>query len=175
MPKNTSKFTPSGRDPLNGFKSGIYESFTPVEVLNAFASGTGPGVADDNGTPTPGTIECGHIVSMAASGGMELATSPDLSAAFSKMLWVVFSGDDDFSGSFVGAINCFHGGARFDTEKFNTAQTYTPGAPLVASAGLLTPKAAYNDHIQVLGYVGPRGVLSGVLDVLMPQSAGAGY
>jgi hypothetical protein len=172
--KLSQKFNVTGRDPINGAKAGIYESFQPVEVANALIAGSGPGVPDVNGTPTPGTIEPGHIVAMSASGDVALATSPDLSAAHSIMMWVVFSGDDDFSGSMVGQVNCFHGGARFDTEKFNVASSYTPGLPLIANGGSLDVKVLA-DNKQIVGYVGPRGVVNGVLDVFMPQSAGARY
>lgn len=174
--KLSQKFNLSGRDPINGAKAGIYESFTPVEVLNAYSTGVGPGVPDDNGTPTPGTIEPGHIISMAASGAIQLATSPLLNAALPIMMFVVFSGDDDFSGAASGTVNAIHGGCRFDTEKFNTAASYTPGAPLFASnatPGILTPKS-FGDNRQIVGFVGPRGVLNGVLDVFMPQTTGSG-
>ena len=172
--KLSQKFNLSGRDPINGAKAGIYESFTPVEVLNAYATGTGPGVPDDNGTIVVGTIEPGHIVAMAATGAVELASSPTLSSAMPIMAFVVFSGDDDFSGATAGAINCVHGGCRFDTEKFNAASSYTAGAPLVAVSGILQPKASATDRVQVIGFVGPRAVLNGVLDVFMPQSTGSG-
>ena len=171
--KLSSKFNLSGRDPINGAKAGIYESFEPTEVANAYALGTGPGVPDDNGTPQPGTIEPGHVVTLAATGTVGLATSPDLSAALSILMWVVFSGDDDFSGSAAGQMNCVHGGTRFDTQKYSAA-AYTPGIPLIVSAGLLTPKVL-GDNRQTFGYVGPRGELNGVLDVFMPQSTGSRY
>ena len=170
----SQKFNLSGRDPINGAKSGIYESFTPVEVLTAYATGTGPGVADDNGTVATGTISPGHIVSLAASGAVDLARSPDLSAAMPVLPFVVFSGDDDFSGATAGAVNCVHGGCRFDTEKFNAASSYTVGAPLIAVSGIVRPKASATDHIQIIGFVGPRGLLNGVLDVIMPQGV-SGY
>lgn len=173
--KLSQKFNLSGRDPINGAKAGIYESFTPVEIFNAYASGTGPGVPDDNGTIVAGTIEPGHIVAVSsASGTVDLASSPTLSSAMPIMPFVVFSGDDDFSGATAGAVNCVHGGCRFDTEKYNTASSYTPGAPLVAVSGVVQPKASATDHIQIVGFVGPRGVLNGVLDVLMPQGV-CGY
>lgn len=172
--KLTQKFNLSGRDPINGAKAGIYESFEPLEVTNALATGTGPGMPDANGTPQPGTIEPGHIVAMASNGSMDLATSPDLSAALSIMMWLVFSGDDDFSGSATGQMNCVHGGCRADTEKFDAAQSYVPGIPLIAAAGILTPKVL-GDNKQVVAYVGPRTVLNGVLDVFMPQGGGGRY
>lgn len=172
--KLSQKFNLSGRDPINGAKAGIYESFTPVEIFNAYATGTGPGVPDDNGTIVAGTVEPGHIVAISgASGTVDLATSPNLNSANAIMLFVVFSGDDDFSGATAGAVNCVHGGCRFDTEKFNTASSYTPGDALIVSAGIVAPKVV-GDHRQIVGFVGPRGVLNGVLDVLMPQSTGSG-
>jgi hypothetical protein len=169
----SQKFTLSGRDPINGAKSGIYESFQPVEIAAAYVAGTGPGVATDAGTIALGTLSPGHIVAMNANGDVDLATSATLDSANAKLMFVVFSGDDDFSGATSGAVNCVHGGCRFDTEKYNTAQSFTPGAALIAVVGILNPKAAV-DHKQIVGFVGPRGVLNGVLDVIMPQGV-SGY
>ena len=174
--KLSQKFNLSGRDPINGAKAGIYESFQPVEVANALIAGIGPGVPDNDGTPTPGTIVPGHIVAMSSTGDIDLFTSAVISgggAVLPSLPFVVFSGDDDFSGSFVGQVNCVHGGCRFDTEKFNTAVAYTPGTPLIAVAGLLAPKVLA-DAKQIIGFVGPRGVINGVLDVIMPQGV-SGY
>jgi|OM-RGC.v1.020724134 hypothetical protein len=167
--KLASKFNLSGRDPINGGKAGIYEAFVPAEIAAAYTLGTGPGVPDDNGTIVAGTIEPGHIVSIStAAGTAGLATSPDLTAAVPQLMFVVFSGDDDFSGATAGSINCIHGGCRFDTEKFNSALSYTPGAPLRVAAGVINTKV-FGDNLQIVGFVGPRGVLNGVLDVIMPQ------
>ena len=169
----SQKFTLSGRDPVNGAKAGIYESFQPVEIAAAYVAGTGPGVATDAGTIALGTLSPGHIVAMNANGDVDLASSAVLDVANPKLLFVVFSGDDDFSGATAGAVNCVHGGCRFDTEKYNTAQSFTPGAALIATSGILNLKVI-NDHKQVVGFVGPRGVLNGVLDVIMPQGV-SGY
>ena len=110
---------------------------------------------------------------MNANGDVDLATSATLDSANAKLMFVVFSGDDDFSGATAGAVNCVHGGCRFDTEKYNTAQSFTPGVALIAVSGILNLKVAV-DHKQVVGFVGPRGVLNGVLDVIMPQGV-SGY
>ena len=169
----SQKFTLSGRDPVNGAKSGIYESFQPVEIAAAYVAGTGPGVATDAGTIALGTISPGHIVAMNANGDVDLASSVVLGAANPTLMFVVFSGDDDFSGATAGAVNCVHGGCRFDTEKYNTAQSFTPGMALRAVSGILNVKVA-GEHHQVVGFVGPRGVLNGVLDVIMPQGV-SGY
>jgi hypothetical protein len=169
----SQKFTLSGRDPINGAKSGIYESFQPAEIAAAYVAGTGPGVATDVGTIALGTISPGHIVAMNANGDVELATSLVLGTVNPTLMFVVFSGDDDFSGATAGAVNCVHGGCRFDTEKYNTSQNFAPGVALIAVSGILNPKVA-TDHKQVVGFVGPRGVLNGVLDVIMPQGV-SGY
>ena len=168
----SQKFTPTGRDPVNGVKSGMYEAFQPVEIAAAYLSGTGPGVAADSGTIALGTISPGHVVAMNAAGDVDLASSPVLGANNPILMFVVFSGDDDFGGAAAGSVNCFHGG-RFDTEKFNPAQSFAPGVALIASAGILNLKVA-GEHHQLVGFVGPRGVLNGVLDVMMPQGV-SGY
>lgn len=173
--KLTQKFDLKTMNPMPGALSGLWISVQPKEVADAYAAGSGPGVPGASGTPTAGTLVPGQIVYLSASGA-QLMSSGDLTAAMPKLPFVLFSGDDDFSGSFVGEVLAFHGGARLDTEKFD-AGSYTVGAPLIASAGTpgnFAPKAAAADHYQIVGFVGPRGVTNGVLDVLMPQGV-CGY
>lgn len=171
--KLTEKFNLRSMNPMPGALSGLWISLQPKEVADAYAAGTGPGVADTQGTPTPGTLVPGQIVVLDANGQCVLMTSQDLTANMPKLPFVLFSGDNDFSGSFVGEVLAFHGGSRLDTEKFD-AGSYTPGLPLIANAGNFALKAAAADHIQIVGYVGPRGAQNGVLDVLVPQGV-AGY
>lgn len=159
--------------PLRGGEAGIWLSRLAQEVVDAQASGSGPGQDDSAGTPTAGTIVPGQIVELNASGNLALATQCDLSARTAKLYLLVHSGNKDFSGSFVGKLNCVHGGVRFVTDKFD-AGSYSPGDALVISsgtAGNLMKKAAVGDHIQVVGVVGPDGLdaTTGVLDVIMAQ------
>lgn len=162
------KFSLHTAGPIPGTNAGIYESFSPAEMIAAAAAGTGPGVPDASGTLTPGTILPGHFVMMDSSGNMVLATSPDLNAANSVMMWMVVTGDNDYSGMASGKINCVHGGVRADTERFDPAQTYTPGIPLIAVAGVLTPKV-FGDNRQIVAYVGPTHVSNAKLDIYTVQ------
>jgi len=170
--KLSNKYTPTGMEPMPGARAGLWLSCKAQEVATAEAAGVGPGVPDDEGTPTPGTVVPGSLVEINASGNLQLATSPDWTAAMPKMIFCVFSGDDDFSGSLVGDLLCYHGGGRLDTQQYNPAGSYVPGMPLIASAGLFTPKVAANDHFQVIAVVGPKGLsTNGVLDVLLCQGS----
>lgn len=164
----TEKFTLRTPGSIPGTNAGIYDSFNPAEMIAAAAAGSGPGVPDSSGTLTPGTIVAGHFVMMDASGNMVLATSPDLNAALSAMIWMVVTGDNDYSGMASGKVNCVHGGVRAVTEKFDAAQSYTPGIPLIVSAGILTPKVL-GDNRQIVAYVGPNHVSNGTLDIYMVQ------
>ena len=171
------KSLPRGRTPQNGALAGIWESFAPKEVADAELAGSGPGTPNASGSPTLGTMGAGLLVCLDANGQLVLMVSPDLSAAMPLMPWVVFSGDDHGSGAYVGDALVYHGGARLDTVKFVSSASYVPGAPLIASAaqpGFFEPKAAFGDHRQIVGFVGPRAVTAGVLDVLMPQGI-SGY
>lgn len=163
------KFTLSGRQPVPGCSASIYESFQTTEFVTAASVGTGAGQPDSQGTLQPGTIKNGHIVTQDALGNVGLATSPDLSGALSIMLWVVVSGNDDYGGMASKRVNCAHGGLRMKTEMYDPAQSYTVGAPLIAAAGILTPKVL-NDNKQVFGYVASTyDAASGVLDVFAVQ------
>ena len=49
------------------------------------------------------------------------------------------------------------------------------GNPRIFSAGMDVPYLlSLGDNRQIVGFVGPRGVLNGVLDVFMPQTTGSG-
>ena len=173
MPLNT-KFNLSATDTPNGAKGSIAATFVPTEIANAQIAGTGPGVPDVNGNIPFGTMVEGHIVVLNSSGTLDLLTSGDLSAVFSVIPWVVWAGDDERSSIASGKVAVIHGGCRFDTEKYDTAQTYVKGNPLIAVAGLLSPKVLA-DNKQIVAYVGERGAVNGVLDVIMPQGIGGRY
>src|SRR5687767_8791487 len=134
--KLTQKFNLRSMKPMEGGESGFWISIQPTEVANAITAGTGPGVADDSGTPTPGTIKAGHFIYINGSTTYFLPSVDLTAAAAAKRAlraYVVFSGDDDFSGSFVGELLAVHGPGRFDTEQYD-AGSYSPGDPLIASA-----------------------------------------
>lgn len=169
----TQVFTLKTQSPLRGGEAGIWLSQYAQEVIDAQATGSGPGQPDSTGTPTPGNILPGQIVQLNSQGNLALATPTDLASAFPSMYFLVHSGDVDFSGSFVGKLNVVHGGVRFITLSFDTG-SYTPGAPLVISsgtAGNLALKGAVGDHNQVVAVVGPLGIdpSTGALDVFMTQ------
>ena len=156
--------------PLTGGVAGIWLVMKPKEVADAEQAGSGPGVPDPTtGTPVPGTVVPGYGVELDSNGLAVLGSSPNVSSAFAKMFFVVFAGDNDYGGAFVGKIVGIHGGVRFDTEKY-TAGSYVIGTPLILASGFWQSKAAAADHIQAVAIIGPRGVLNGVLDVIMPQT-----
>jgi len=171
--KLNSKFDLKTNTPQQGAQCGLWLNITPQDVADALEAGTGPGVPGDNGTPEQGTWEGGHIVEMNDEGNWVLATPCDLSADMPKLYLCVFAGNNDFS--FEGSVFGFLGG-RFETTKYD-AGSYTPGRPLVVSGatdGNLAQKAAFDDNIKHLAYVGPRGQRAmgqvQVLDVIMPQT-----
>lgn len=162
------KFTLRTEMALPGASAGIWMTLDTQEAVDARAAGVGPSVPDDNGTPARGTILRGQGVTFNSLGNVVLATSGDMTSVLPKLLLVVFAGNNDFSGSFSnGKVVCIHGGCRFDTEKFG-AGPFTPNTPLSLTAGVWT-LSAHGDHKQIAGFVGPRGLANGVLDVIMPQ------
>lgn len=170
------KSRPKAISPLMGALGGLWDNLVPAEIAAAALAGTGAGTPDANGTIVKGTVKAGQLICSDTSGNYVLMSSPDLSAAFPKLPWVVFSGDDNNHGATVGSVIAFHGGARLDTDKFDDG-VYTPGVPLIASSvtpGNFAIKASATDHFQIVGFVGPRGVQDGVLDVYMPQGV-CGY
>lgn len=167
--KLTSKFGLRSESPMAGGLSGHWMTMTPVEVNDAYATGTGPGTPDTDGTITPGTVVGGMIVTPDSSGLAALMTSPTLNSAGIPLLpYVVFSGDDDFSGAMSGVVIAVHGPGRLDTDQFVGSSGYTPGVMLVATAGKWDIKVG-SDNKQVVGWVGPRGLDNGVLDVIAVQ------
>lgn len=167
------KFTLRTEMPLPGGQAGIWMTLDTQEAVDARAAGTGPGVPDENGTPAPGTILRGHGVTYNSSGNIVKATSVDVTAALPQLLMVVFAGNNDYSGRFSdGKVVTVHGGVRFDTEKYG-AGPFTANTPLYLATGVWTP-SVLGDHKQIAGWVGPRGLANGVLDVVMPQGVAAG-
>jgi hypothetical protein len=167
-------FTPTTVNGASGFIAALVVNLQTEENRLAQISGSGPGVPDANGNIVPGTIRAGHILTYGPNGTVILGTSPDLSTSFSKLFFVAISNTVGPSGAASSIVTCAHGGIRFDTSIYNPAGVYTVGAPLIAVNGVLEPKVL-GDNKQVVGYVGPRGLQSGVLDVLFPQSGGGRY
>jgi|GEM_PF-4215282 len=167
------KFTLRTEMPLTGATAGIWMTLDTQEAVDARSTGTGPSVPDVNGTPAAGTILRGQGVTFNGAGNVVLATSPNVSAALPQLLFVVMAGNNDYSGRFSnGKIVVIHGGCRFDTEKFG-AGPFTPNTPLRLAAGVWN-LSAQGDNLQIAGWVGPRGLANGVLDVIMPQGVAAG-
>lgn len=171
--KLNSKFQLRTNVPQKGAYGSIWLNCKPQEVLDAEATGVGPGAIESSGTPTQGTFEPGVVIQLNAAGAFELATPAVLGTDMPKMYFVVFAGNNDFS--LDGSIFVFHGGARFETIMFDAGSGYDPGLPLVVSGatdGNLALKAAAGDNVQVVGYVGPKGLRpNGALEVLFPQNA----
>lgn len=171
--KFSEKFSLTGDSPLAGANGAITMKLRFQEVVDAELAGTGPSIPDENGTPTPGTVKAGTLCHLNSSGNLDKATQANLSAAFAKLYLVAFAGDTDFSGAYVGTVSALTG-ARFETTVYDSA-VYTKGLPLVPSsvtAGNFMQKASATDSIQAVGFVGPKGVSDGVLDVVMPQGSG---
>lgn len=126
---------------------------------------------DGNGTPVPGTIAPGAIVTMDGSGNAVLATTPDISAAQSLLVFVTVDGNVDFSGSYVQKLTVLHGGFTMMTDQYE-AGAYTPGKDLTFNAGKVKLRTAATQ--QRFGFVGPAGLDStnGVLQVIVPQGCG---
>ena len=120
---------------------------------------------------TGGTYEAipaGHLVTPEAdalgAAVISAATTPDLSAADPKPVWLVVEGNDDFSGSYVKKAHCLRVGTGLIWE----TAVYTPGSYAVGtavsfSAGKVKVKAA---NEQIIGYVVANEITSrGVLRI----------
>jgi len=99
-------------------------------------------------------IPAGTIVTTELSGTatvVNAATTPDMSSAPSKPMWLVVEGNDDFSGQFVQkCAACKLGsGIIWETDSY-AAGTYNPGQAVSVSAGQIKEYAVTN---QVIGHV----------------------
>jgi hypothetical protein len=135
------------------------------EAATAIDSGVGVTTPDTQGTPQPGTIIPGLAVSLNSNGYWGLATSPDLSAALPQLIGFVHGGDDDFDGAYVGKPVILCGFAEFVTDQFSGA-SFPQGTPLTVSAGLFVAKTSAASALQVVGFVGNRGLSNGKLHVV---------
>lgn len=110
-----------------------------------------------NGTPKPGDIAPGAIVTMettgASAGKAKLATSE--SGAAPQLVFITVDGTQDFSGSFVRKLTVLHGGVTVETDQVTGAVgAFTKGAALSFVSGKLVP---WSDGLQRIGFVGPKG------------------
>lgn len=82
---------------------------------------------------------------------VDAATTPDLSVADPKEMWLVVEGNDDYSGEFVGKCNTVKlgSGVIWEADDY-AAGAYTPGTPVSVSAGQVKVKGA---NEQIIGYV----------------------
>ena len=136
------------------------------EAATAIDNGTGVTTPDAQGTPQAGTIIPGMAVALNSSGYWELATSPTLGTpSLPIMIGFVHGGDDDYDGAYVGKPVVLYGYAEFLTDQF-TGASFPPGTPLTVSAGLFAAKTSASSTLQVVGFVGNRGLSNGKLHVV---------
>lgn len=100
------------------------------------------------------SLPAGTIVTQELQDGdtvMAAATTPDLSSADPKQVWIVVEGNDDFSGAYTGRCMCVRLGSGFMWKTKNYASgTYTPGTPVSFNAGQTKVKAV---NEQIVAYV----------------------
>lgn len=135
------------------------------EVATAIDAGVGPTMPDAAGTPTPGTLHPGMVMTLNSGGYWEPATSPNLSTDLPIVMGFAHEGNEDWGGAFVGKPVILVGLAEMLTEFFNGV-TFPPGTALVANAGKFEAKTSASSSLQVVGYVGNRGLRNGVLHVM---------
>jgi len=156
------------RDPHPNALAGL---MVILDVKNPPAVGAG-------GTPTPGTIERGHVLMMDPADGRAILGDSTGHIATDPQFYVYcVDGDTDYDGALMHRVTCIEGGMQLKTDKYDTtiaAVNYHPGASLTVGTaggsndGLLIPLTGATEPI--LGWVGPDGIHSdGTLDVLVPQ------
>jgi hypothetical protein len=171
--KLSQNFTLTGAAPHEGGLGGIWMNLRPQESVDAEDTGSGPSVADRDGNVVPGTYLPGMITQLNSNGNLDKATQNNLTAGFPRLYLLCFNGTDDRSGAYSGVIGCVTG-VRAEVEVFD-AGTYIKGQPVVPSsvnAGYFAPKALFDDGIQPVGFVGPKGVVDTILDIVFPQGSG---
>jgi hypothetical protein len=136
------------------------------EAATAISTGTGVTTPNAQGTPQPGTIVPGLAVTLNSSGYWDLATSPTLGTpSLPILIGFVHGGDDDFDGAYLGKLVVLCGYAEFLTDQF-TGASFPPGTPLTVNAGQFVAKTSAASTLQVVGFVGNRGLLNGKLHVV---------
>jgi len=128
------------------------------DILRGYPNGSGlvwPFLIKKEGSPlAPKSIPQGSIVTTEDQSGetvVDLATTPDVSAADPKEMWLVVEGNDDYSGEFVGKCNAVKlgSGVIWEADDY-AAGAYTPGTPVSVNAGQVKVKGA---NEQIIGYV----------------------
>ena len=165
--KLTSKYDLISAMPQPGGLASLwFSNGLAQEAATAIDAGSGPGVPDSEGTPTPGVIEPGHVVTMNSSGNWDLATSPTLGTpALPLLMGVVHSGDDDFDGAYLGKLVVLSGPVEILTDKV-TGSSFPIGTNLTVTAGRFVTEVTASSTIQRVGYVGAQGFKNGVLHVI---------
>jgi hypothetical protein len=98
----------------------------------------------------PVSIPIGSIVVPQADGSVDLATVA-ASTVQPQPVWLVVEGNDDYSATFVGKVNCIKGNAEVRLDPSNyVAGTYNVNTPLTFSAGKFQPVVTGN---QIIGHV----------------------
>ena len=123
-----------------------------------------------NGTPVPGTIFPGMIVTQNTAGKIVLATAPDKASAEPILVFIAFDGNTDFGGALVQNVTCLQGGFTIVTDQYN-AGSFLPGQSLTFSGGKFSAISGALDTHQRYGWVGPKGLdaVNGILHVILPQ------
>jgi len=138
------------------------------EAFAAFEAGSGVGTPDSEGSPVPGTLLPGQVVTMNTSGYWELATSPTLGTpSLPILMGVMHDGDEDFDGAATGKPVVLIGPCEILTPHY-TGGSFPPGSQVTVSAGLFVLKSVAASTVQAVGRVGNRGLNSatGVLHVM---------
>jgi hypothetical protein len=143
------------------------------DVLRGWEPGGDAGVDQSFPPNAPGgvpvTLLPGYIVTLSASGTVDVATTPanvTLGTADPRQVYVVVEGNGaDFSARFVGKVVCLRGKLTIRTDKLGVAQTFPVAGKVTYSAGLLMDKAPAATT-QVIGTVIANNVATnGTIDV----------
>lgn len=119
------------------------------DVVRGFdPNGNGPAIAESFAPKSGTTVVPGNIVTMQTDGTMDLATTPDRTAAPPLPVWVAVMAND-FDNTFVGKFVAVRANVLIKTDKF-VAGAYGPGKHVSFSGGSLTLAAAKD---QIIGEV----------------------
>lgn len=85
---------------------------------------------------TPVSLPPGHLVEVQSDGTVDAATTPNMTSANAKAVWVVVESNQDFSGAYLRKVVCLRKNAVLRLDPANlTAGSYTPGEKLSYNAG----------------------------------------
>lgn len=100
---------------------------------------------------TPVSLPRGTVIYVRSDGTVDVATTPNRSAANAVATWVVVEGNDDFSSQFVGKVVAIRGNAMLKLDPANfTAAALPAGAKVSFSAGKFVLATTNN---QIIGEV----------------------